>query len=223
METGKLPEYDIWQKDTSIERLPSGAIHACSYELNLGADRVLELLFLNRFQEVDELWSVTTFSERLLEEVDGDTRAFGVENPLVFTVGRPLCTASVGSPAESCKVMLDLLFQARFGFNWPERFRRAGIIDEAEYDNIVNEIDSRVKTTSRETASNIPQLVFTARRLGLRPRPSGTHVGQWVANCPGTSHPIWISASTNEFTCPWCRRKGGPEELRTFAAQRHRR
>ncbi len=47
MKPDNLPEYDLWLKDETIERLPSGATHACSYELNLGADRVLELLFLN--------------------------------------------------------------------------------------------------------------------------------------------------------------------------------
>jgi hypothetical protein len=38
-----------------------------------------------------------------------------------------------------------------------------------------------------------------------------------MASCPqGRNHWIMISPSHNEFGCGYCRRKGGPEELRAF-------
>jgi hypothetical protein len=108
METSKLPKYDIWLKDDGADCLPAGAIHVCSYDLNLGAELVLELLFLNRLQDVDELWSVTTFSEKLLEEIDDNIPAYGEKTPRVLTVGRPLQTARAGSQEELCRTMIDL-------------------------------------------------------------------------------------------------------------------
>lgn len=60
-------------------------------------------------------------------------------------------------------------------------------------------------------------------RLGLDPRPAGHNHNAWMANCPRTSHWLMISAEQNEFGCGYCRRKGGPAELRAFYETRYPR
>jgi hypothetical protein len=62
--------------------------------------------------------------------------------------------------------------------------------------------------------------VLAARECQLNPRPSGTSPTAWIANCPGTNHFLMIGTQDNTFSCGWCKRRGGPEELRAFAAER---
>jgi hypothetical protein len=40
----------------------------------------------------------------------------------------------------------------------------------------------------------------------------------WSALCPGTNHSLMISTNDNTFGCGYYKRRGGPEELRTFVS-----
>ena len=67
----------------------------------------------------------------------------------------------------------------------------------------------RAATNSRKSEQNQTEIIHIARELELRPRPSGEIIDMWTAWCPGTGHRLFITASDNEFFCPWCKRKGG--------------
>jgi hypothetical protein len=217
----KLPAYDLWTKDRSADRPPANLRHVCSYDLNLGIDLITEAIFFRRLRAIDELWATNSIPEHLLEAVDSDVQAFVNEDPNVRSVKRSLRARRAGNPEESCKAMLDLLFRAYIAwFFWPDRFLRPGIISEAVYNGIVQAIRAEREANSREAKRHRTGIIRAARKLGLCPQPHGTDTDSWVANCPGTGHPIFFTASANQFTCPWCRRKGGPEELRTFVIER---
>jgi hypothetical protein len=217
----KLPAYDLFMKDRSADRLPANLHHICSYDLNLqGAEIILEAIFLRRLRTIDELWAVMTDSDALLEIADSDVGRLGRGNPSI-SAGRPLRTKRTGTPEETCRIMLDLLFRAYEGIGQsPGHFRRPGIISEEVYHRILEKIRAEIEANRIETERHQTEIIHVARELGLHPFPSGENIDLWVASCPGTQHPIYLTASENEFTCPWCRRKGGPAELRAFVAQR---
>jgi len=67
------------------------------------------------------------------------------------------------------------------------------------------------------------RIVQAATELHLAPEPTGGKVGNWLARCPGTSHTIMISSTSEQFGCGYCKVKGGPEELLGFAGRRRSR
>ncbi len=79
--------------------------------------------------------------------------------------------------------------------------------------------DERLREEAIALTGDRP-IVALARELRLAPEPSGTGPASWYANCPGGHHHIYIQAESGEFGCGYCKRKGGVEELRAFAATR---
>jgi len=64
------------------------------------------------------------------------------------------------------------------------------------------------------------------KRPPNRPKNSGSPNGgpdYWYATCPGMNHSLEIRASTGEFFCGYCKRKGGAAELRAFVREREAR
>lgn len=122
---------------------------------------------------------------------------------------------------------LRQLARALVRSRWP--FEVAGeLIDEglisadlwaAERDAFESAHRSHADAAADTDLSSPSPLVETARMLGLGPRPQGEAAHQWTARCPRGSHPILISTSSEQFGCPWCRRKGGVDELLAFAAE----
>jgi hypothetical protein len=66
-------------------------------------------------------------------------------------------------------------------------------------------------------------VINTAKLLGLHPEPTGEHPDKWRTACPGSNHPIFISADEDRWFCGWCKRKGGPDELESFNRERRRK
>ena len=81
----------------------------------------------------------------------------------------------------------------------------------------------RANANAAKAKQNETEIITTARELGLNPTPAGTGPNHWHARCPQTKHNLYITASTNQFGCGWCKRKGGPDALRGFVAQRKAR
>jgi hypothetical protein len=94
------------------------------------------------------------------------------------------------------------------------------LLTNGELKSIVEAIADELKRNSEATEEKQRRheapIIKMARELGLDPRPARHNDSAWMANCPYGSHWIMISASQNEFGCGYCRRKGGPEELRAF-------
>jgi hypothetical protein len=63
-------------------------------------------------------------------------------------------------------------------------------------------------------------IVSAASELGLWPEPDTEFDQRWWANCPVTHHRLALQPAADYFFCGYCRRSGGPAELRAFCAER---
>lgn len=197
---------DPWlRKQTAIRSFPPDRelLFVCSYGVHLGVDAVDEEAYWRRTDRYDELWIRTDWSGS----------GCGVRAPRRNDGELP-----------SCLFLLDVLFRARIGSGWPDRFLEKGVVDKDDFDQlcwqIKQDLDGQAALARQEVAA---QILETARELGLCPRPTGTGPHHWQAGCPGTNHHFYLHSGSNTFGCGYCKKKGGPAELREFVALRKAR
>jgi hypothetical protein len=103
---------------------------------------------------------------------------------------------------------------------WVIESKTGRLLVAEQFDVIVSLLEHELDTNARGAGHLAEaEIVTTARELRLNPEPSGTSGTAWQAKCPGGHHYIMISAVKNDFGCGYCRRKGGPVELRVFATK----
>ena len=184
------------------DELPATAVLICEYGVYVGVDDIVEAAYLNRGNERDELWTVSI-------------------EPMRLAISRP----ARGEAKDAALELLDVLFRSRVGFMWPTTVEREGLIGKADFKRVLRKI-SRELAANRQEAQHRDagaEIVVAARDLHLGPEPTGTGRHHWQARCPGTNHHLLIQSATNQFGCGYCRRKGGPEELRAFALEHQAR
>ena len=188
---------DPWSSTT--DRLPRNARFVCAYNLDLGIDTIEEEVFVRRIENQNELWTANEFGRR---RVIVAPRRENLTNAALY--------------------LLDLLFRSRIGFEWPSSFIFGGIIKKAAYDKIVGDIERELDANTSNAREDEAEIVVAARDLDLSPTPGGLTPNHWLARCPETNHNLHIDAADNEFGCGWCKRKGGPDELRLFREDRRK-
>jgi hypothetical protein len=87
----------------------------------------------------------------------------------------------------------------------------AAVVDAFEQELRRNTVAAEADQQRDEAA-----IITAARDLKLNPRPAGHDTTAWIADCARRKHFIKISTSRNEFYCGYCKRGGGPAELRAF-------
>jgi hypothetical protein len=191
---------DPFLKESSCtERLPSDASLICSYDSDFGIDSLEESAYFRRENNRDELWITSSYK-----------------------TGRAYTFPSQDTAQSASLRLIGRLFRARVGFEWPAGFISPGLVNKAAFTKLVKQIERELDDNRRKALKNKAEIVLVAEELGLSPRPTGTAPGLWAANCPGTNHFLYISATGSSFGCGWCKRKGGPEELRAFVDERRR-
>jgi hypothetical protein len=189
---------------------------------DVGIDNINEALFLVREDLQDLLWSLTTYSEKTTRE-NLDARESG--DP-TWIKRKITCGCVAGAPREGTQSkaatrLLDALVRARIPYQFPRPPYLPGLLTRKELGDIVGAVTEELKLNAlaAEAAQrgNEAPIHKLARELGLNPRPAGHNNTAWIADCPRRSHTIMLSPSLNEFGCGYCRRKGGPAELRAFA------
>jgi hypothetical protein len=143
-----------------------------------------------------------------------------VTGDVVVNAGRAVSRPRQAMAREAALDLLGILFRSRVGFGWPSRFLAGGVVSASAFDGVVRQLKDELVANAAAAARNETVIVKVARELGLHPRPAGTHPGLWRATCPRTNHFVDIDASAALFACGWCKRSGGPEALRAFAAER---
>jgi hypothetical protein len=189
----------------------AGTRSVCAYDLYVGIDSLEYAAFLIQ-GETDELWTTLDLPPTLKEFTTGK---------LLGLTGRIAVHARHQPDRQiSAAVMLDALFEAGLGFCWPTKHLISGIIDRELFTRIVGNIEARIDAR-QEAARNHGDsaVVLVAKECQLDPRPSGTSPPAWMANCPGTNHWLMIGADSNTWGCGWCKRGGGPDELRAFVME----
>ena len=185
------------QDSSGTERLPSDASLICSYDSDFGLDSHEVAAYFRRGNNRDDLW---------IESSDRTGCAY---------------TISSQDTAHSASLrLIGRLFRARVGFEWPAEFISPGLINKASFTKLVRKIKRELDDNRQKALKNRTEIVLVAEELGLSPRPTGKAHDLWASNCPGTNHFLYISSTGNSFGCGWCKRKGGPEELRVFVDER---
>jgi hypothetical protein len=174
-----------------------------SWGCYVGIDTVQTLFYLIRTKEQDWLEEVAKYSNTIMSR------------HCVMSIPRH------GSKREAAARLLDAYVRSRVHYDCPVPPYQPGLLTSRELERIVKAIADELKRNSeaaeeRQRRHEAP-IIKMARELGLDPRPAGHNDCAWMASCPqGRNHWIMISPSHNEFGCGYCRRKGGPEELRAF-------
>jgi hypothetical protein len=200
--------------------LPIGCEFVCSYVNSFGIEDIDQSVFFKRTGERDELWVIcgtsSLTSKKLAEGMDP------ADLPLddAITWGLTVSRNHHGSISSAKVGMLEVLIRSGIGYNWPRRYIDGGHVKGGAFSDLVAKLEAELDDNSREAKSGNSAIVAAAQELHLYPRPSGTGPNSWIASCPRTNHPLRIDAEADIFGCGWCRRKGGPEELRTFVADR---
>ena len=99
----------------------------------------------------------------------------------------------------------------------------SNLFSRAEWDEVSRQgwevISARQKAARQLGEHN--ELLAWCRSQGLDTRPEGSHETRWLASCPsGGNHPIQISIATNQWSCGYCRKKGGLAELKEWMGRK---
>ncbi len=200
-------------------KLPSDITFVCAHEESVSLISMEQALYLHRAEAHDELWSI--WGELDLKEGNRDE----IPSPQALeqkasSVGIVRSAPRNGDELTACLNLIEGMIRSMIGFGWPGRFLVPGIVDAAAFKAILDPIDRELTENEQKAWDHETAIIKLARELSLNPRPSGTGPSSWWANCPETNHSLCIHAAGNEFGCPWCKRKGGPEELKALVKER---
>lgn len=213
---------DPWSRQPQHQGdIPDWAQFVGAWDLDVGIDTLYEAVFIARDDRMDRLWSLTMTSEKLMiESLEARERGDHGWAKAKLICGCVAGAARDGTPSEAAKVLLDRLFRALVRYSGPRPPYTAGLLTSEEIAAVVRRIvqEFEVNAQLAEAADRLHQapILKLARDLKLNPRPAGHNSAAWIADCVRRSHFIMISPSSNQFGCGYCKRKGGPAELRAF-------
>ncbi len=209
---------DPWLQDqrdyNEYKKIPNDAVFVCTYYVFMNPIDIVESAYFRRTKEQDELWIAQRDNE-----LYGDLSDCSIKDQF-DSFGCAVVAPSQGDKVSSSKGLVTHLFRSRTGFASPSGFIKSGILAESEYKGVIEGLKRELDYYSQEAHANKSEIVDVAQKLGLSPEPTGSGPHGWSAGCPGTNHPLFISTESNTYGCGWCRRKGGPEELRAFVEER---
>ena len=179
------------------------------FGLFIGIDTLTESIWLAGGGKRWEMWSDVGGYATVADPADPGRR------------GLVVAGSGAASPEGAAIEMLDALARARgpFGVICPPF--RGGLLSAEAMAQVIADLNAQVDRHRLEAIAEGERreapIVMTARALHLNPHPEGPDANGWHANCPsGRGHSIMISASSDQFGCGYCHRKGGPDELRRF-------
>jgi hypothetical protein len=193
---------DPWLKKGDSVPLPLGMKFVCSYYVYVVVDHFRESIYFRRAAGRDELW--------IESGEEGD----------YWRSGCVVSAPSKGRVRAACQEILKILFRARVGFESPSELIIGGLVKEEDFTRLLGELEKELDDNAEKARQRETEIIRVARELKLSPEPTGKGPDYWQAGCPGGNHPVYINAADNEFGCGWCKRKGGPEELRAFVEER---
>ena len=186
--------------------IPSDATFLCCYEVSNLVMAYEEAAFFWREAGTDTLWVVSGESG-VVDELDdgGLMQGLPVENAMLF--GRAVSRASSGEETSAHLELLEVLFRARVGHDWPGKLVVSGVV-QGDYIELVADLERELEVNSQSARGNETEIVRKARELKLNPDPTGEHPRMWYANCPGRSHRLLLNTDLDEFWCGYCNEKG---------------
>jgi hypothetical protein len=212
-----------WSDGTRPDQtLPGNALFACAYEVDFGLTSVDEAAFVRQTEYTDELWVATRKGDGPLLELIKATPGKAPRAADLQGIHRAVAAPRESDMAAAVAGLLRHLFRSRVGFAWPARFIAPGVVAENAYRSLVDGLEAELDRNAEAAKARESAIVSASRTLGLHPEPTGTGPDHWKASCPETNHPLYMDAAKELFFCGWCRRRGGPEELRFFVEERRK-
>jgi hypothetical protein len=99
-------------------------------------------------------------------------------------------------------------------FTGDPEYVTSNLFTREEFYEIKSEALEIVKEHVRIARQTSSPLIRICTNYRLWPEPAGFNTTSWLANCPAhPNHRILISTGSNEWGCPYCKRKGGEAEL----------
>ena len=141
-----------------------------------------------------------------------------------FVAGKLFTISGAPRSEELLSEIINALLRARWPYEIAGECLREGLITKDRWQAALDAFDGEHQQhhdeSRRRVAEKPSAVINTAKLLGLHPEPTGEHPDKWRASCPGTNHPIFISAEEDRWFCGWCKRRGGTEDLENFCRER---
>lgn len=220
---------DLWGRNR--EQLPESAIPVLVQQMFFQIEWFDQIIWFNRTEKRDELCVFTDvftnvkarlLAREPLERADA-LLAFGQKVTPTISVPRS------GSFDESLLGLLSAFFSTPAGaVAGIERITATAYINKAHLKVILDCLESYRERKRIEREENVQiardnetEIVRVARELGLSPVPSGDSPTAWSARCPGQrgNYTLQLSTRNDQFSCGYCRVKGGVDELCAFIAK----
>ncbi len=213
---------DPWlQRMKRTVSLPRDLVFICAYDLDVGIDFITEAAFIRRRSQRDELWVLRELPASSISAIaNGLAYPFAVRPNGPVSFGCAVSAPRKVGQLQTCLSLLENLVCSRVGYGWPSGFVAPGTVDQSEFNNLLELIESELRENTERARQSETAIIVTAKELRLCPEPLGIGTNSWRARCPETNHPLFINAEAGSFGCGWCKRKGGAVELRKFARQR---
>ena len=218
---------NVWGKDTgSSTTLPKDSVALCAYQLLVqGIADMDQIAFIHATPTRDELWVVTEetpFDDPARASVDEATELNTHFQGQSVQAMRVLTMTHTDSIFRSGLFLLSEYFEAVCGFYSPVKILAEGLLLRDDYEGINQRRKATIRRNQAVARKKRTKIIEVATELGLHPQPPLLNREIWSAQCPGTRHQLCINAPKNEFGCGYCCQKGGPQDLRDFAASRKR-
>ena len=173
--------------------MPADTARACVFDLWIVADTIEMTALFRRNPRQDELWLHSEGSPWLV-----------IRGP------------RAGEAATACRRLFDFMARNQRD-GTPRSLRKEGLISRLDYHAILARIRRGFEKNRAETRSRQSKIMKLAECLKLLPEPDATRIDFWHARCPGRcGHGLIIDAVNDRFYCGYCRKGGGPDELRQF-------
>ncbi len=218
----QITRMDPWRKQPAPNSGAGTAIFVGSYELDVGIDTISQALFLSGGPEKWELWEMEPRGAAHLDQLIRLQDLASDQGGWLVVAGEGLCNHQ-----RAAMELFEALLQSRLHYAAAAGPYVAGLLSVEDLEWVVSTFHlklewNRDEALAKELAKTSPILEAALACGNLRP--AGQNTTAWMANCPcGGQHWITISTESNEFGCGYCRRKGGPEELRRFCEDRGRK
>lgn len=190
-------------------------------------------VFLESHGTLHHVWQIVDLGlsrrrKKPITAVDEAAVILGGEKQDPMLVSGRLFNVSGGARSEELtSTIISTLIRARWPYEVVGECLNEGLVSRnrwrAALDAFSAERSRHLDEAKRRVAERPNAVINAAKLLGLNPEPTGEHPDKWRAACPGSNHPIFISADEDRWFCGWCRRKGGPDELESFSRERRRK
>lgn len=230
----RLTDQDFYLKQKVRKRTATAAELLLSHQTHVSMFDSFEYhVFLESHGTRHHVWQIVDFSlpqkrwKRFSAAEDAAAILSGEKQDSTLVAGR-LFSISGGERSEDLlSEIINALLRARWPYEIAGDCIREGLISSDRWQAALDALDAEHRSchekSRRRVAVKPSAVINAAQLLGLHPEPTGEHPDKWRASCPGSNHPIFISAEQDKWFCGWCKRHGGPEELDAFARERRRK